>query len=90
LKTKTIPKRNRTYEQCKTLIDKQLAALKAKKQLKTFCEENNISYNTLSMFKNDKLVRSVAQRFMPQVLEALGYEVEVVETVTYKINKKAG
>jgi hypothetical protein len=42
------------------------------------------------MFKNDKLVRSVAQRFMPQVLEALGYEVEVVETVTYKINKKAG
>lgn len=53
----------------------------------SFCAKHNISYNSFIMFKNGKLTEAVTQRFLLQVVEALGYKAELKSEIKYFLNK---
>lgn len=81
-------KKEYSYKECKEIVDEKLQVLKAKREMKLFCQQHNLSYNTLVMFKNNKLVQTVAERFMVQILQAFDYKVNVKTVTTYKLDKE--
>ena len=69
-----------TLEICKNKTDE----LVKKKQLKAFCEENEIDYHSVAVYvRGGYFKKKIYPKLLKKLLEAFGYKIKVDKKVQY-------
>lgn len=70
-----------SYEQAIELINLELSKISS---ISKFCDEHNLRYDTVLKIKNPKFEYQYP-KFVFNVLRALGYDIGLIKTTSYKI-----